>query len=217
MAIEILKVDPSDPEQVREFLKSHLSRCVDTLRQGQAIVYPTETLYGLGVDIKNPSAIEMLFDLKGRPENIPIAIAVTDVHQIEAIAEISPLADKIIKNCKPKPITILMKAKDTINPHLTGGSELIGIRFPSHPVTEMIIKTFGPITATSANYHGAAEPVEISSAVEQFAHKVKIFIDSGACKLKKPSTVIDATGDTIKIIRYGACSGFELDMCLRGK
>jgi L-threonylcarbamoyladenylate synthase len=217
MAMEILQVNPSNPEQVREFLKVNLSKCIDSLTRGQAIVYPTETLYGLGVDIKNPKAIEKLFELKGRPGNLPIAIAVTDLDQVEAFAVVSPLADKIIKNCIPKPITILLKAKKTINPRLTGGSELIGIRFPSHPVTEGIIKTFGPITATSANYHGGPEPVEISGALAQFDQKVEIFIDSGPCIMKKPSTVIDTTGDTIKIIRHGACSGFELDECLRGK
>ena len=117
---------------------------------------------------------------------------------------------------KEKDRHLLLKAKDTVSPSLLGGYDKIGFRFPDHPITKAIIDRFGPITATSANLHGASEPVTIFYAVEQFGDNVDIYLDTGSCKFGKPSTVIDTTGNTIKIIRHGACSGSELDECLRG-
>jgi L-threonylcarbamoyladenylate synthase len=188
---------------------------INTLKKGGIIVFPTETIYGLGVDINNDSALERLVELKGRPKNMPISIAVIDFSQITRYAEISSLAKKIINQCLPKPITILLKAKGDLNKKLTGGSELIGFRFPDNQLTREIIKSFGPITATSANLHGTPEPVTIDSAIGQFGDQVGVYIDTGPCKFAAPSTVIDATGDTIKIIRHGACSGREIEECIQ--
>ncbi|WP_455391612.1 L-threonylcarbamoyladenylate synthase [[Eubacterium] cellulosolvens] len=187
------------------------------MRTGGIIVYPTETLYGLGVDIYNDQAIERLIQLKRRPKNMPIAIAVANLDQVRALAMVSKLGLKIIENCIPKPITILLRATDKVNPKLTGGSALIGFRFPDHEVTKELISRFGPITATSANLHGGPNPLTIDSTLAQFGHKVGIYLDSGACAIAKPSTVIDATGETIKIIRHGACSGTELEECLSNR
>jgi L-threonylcarbamoyladenylate synthase len=217
MVMKIFKLPTTDSGQIREFLVAHLSEINQTLLHGGVIIYPTETVYGLGVDIQNTNAIDKLFDLKGRPGSMPVAVAVSDLEQVRGLAEVTTMAENIITNCPQKPITILLKAKNTVNPKLTGGSDLIGFRFPKHPVTEGIIKGFGPVTATSANLHGATEPVEIGGALDQFGDEVDIYIDSGPCELKIPSTVIDISGNTIKIIRHGACSGTELEECLRGK
>jgi L-threonylcarbamoyladenylate synthase len=193
-----------------------LSTTVDVLKKGGVIVFPTETLYGLGVDVTNEAAIDRLFELKGRPKNMPISIAVNEIEQILPFAEISVLASRIIQNCLPRPITILLNSKESVNQRLTAGSKLIGFRFPENLITKKIIEQCGPITATSANLHGAPEPVTITQALEQFGDKVDVYIDSGSCKFKNPSTVIDTTGNTIKIIRHGVCSGKELEDCLRG-
>ena len=83
-------------------------------------------------------------------------------------------------------------------------------------MTTAIINHFGPITATSANLHNCPEPITIDNAIEQFGDRVDIYLDSGPCRFAKPSTVINTINDTIKIIRYGACSGTELEECLRG-
>jgi L-threonylcarbamoyladenylate synthase len=125
-------------------LANILQECEYILKSGGIIVYPTETLYGLGADITNDKALDRIIELKGRPQNMPIAVAVADLDQVMHLAEISDLASKIINLCIPKPITILLKAKDEVNRKLTGGSDLIGFRFPEHELTQALIKRFGP-------------------------------------------------------------------------
>jgi L-threonylcarbamoyladenylate synthase len=214
MAKKIFKIKPDDDKQLEDFLINGLPKCVEVLEDGGVIVFPTETLYGLGVDIGNEKAIDRLMDLKGRPKDMPIAIAVADIDQVKPLAEISELGMRILSNCLPKPITVLLKAKESVEKKLLGGSDKIGFRFPDHKITLAITKGFGPITATSANIHGGPNPVSIDKVIEQFGDNVDIYIDTGRCQLGEPSTVIDTTGDTIKIIRHGACSGSELEECL---
>ena len=211
---KILKLSSGSGEQLAIFLKNNLKDCISTLKHGGVIVFPTETLYGLGVDITDSSAIDRLISLKQRPKNMPIAVAVANIHQARSVATLSNLAENIIKKCLPKPITILVPVSDNIDRKLTGGSELIGLRFPDEPVTRAIIEQFGPITATSANLHGDPEPKTIEPVFNRLGSEIEIYIDTGPCKLGQPSTVIDTSGDTIKIIRDGACSGDELNQCL---
>ena len=204
----------NDQKIDKRYLDYELPKCVSALKNGGVIVFPTETLYGLGADISSAKAIEKVIELKGRPKNMPIAIAVTDIEHVKPLAELSELGCRIIEKCIHKPITILLRAKEDVNPLLTAGSDLIGFRFPEHAATEAIIENFGPITATSANLHGGSNPVIIDPVIQQFGDEVEIYIDSGPCVYGKPSTVVDTTGDTIKIIRYGACTGSEIEQCL---
>ena len=132
MVKNVFQISQSEPALGDNFFKQILPICISTLKTGGAIVYPTETVYGLGVDIFNNQAIDLVIKLKGRPKNMPIAIAVVTIDQIKPLAEISDLASRILKNCIPKPITILLKAKDIVSQKLTGGSGLIGFRFPEN-------------------------------------------------------------------------------------
>ena len=216
MVKNVFQISQSKPAPGDNFFNDILPICISTLQAGGAIVYPTETLYGLGVDVFNNQAIDLVIKLKGRPTNMPIAISVVTIDHVKPLAEISDLASRIIENLLPKPITILLKAKTKVSQRLTGGSDLIGFRFPENEYSKEIIKRFGPITATSANLHGAPNPVTIGAAISQFNDQVGVYLDTGPCIIGEPSTVIDATGDTIRIIRHGACSGNELDKYLRG-
>jgi len=213
---KVYRASPNNINEVSIFFEEHLDECVETLRAGGVIVFPTETLYGLGVDIYNDSALDRVIELKGRPKNMPIAVAVSNKDQAARIGTISGLASDIIDKCLPMPITILVPVKSSINSKLTSGSDLIGLRFPDHPVTKALLEKFGPITATSANLHGAGDTSTIEPIIEQFQDLVDIYIDSGKCRYSMGSTVVDTTKDTIKIIRYGACSGEELEQCLKG-
>jgi L-threonylcarbamoyladenylate synthase len=214
MAVRIFKVNIHNKLELDDFLKNELEVCIDILHQGGTIVFPTETLYGLGADIHNASAIERVITLKGRPENMPIAVACSGLEHAKQVAEVTRSAEYFINNCLPKPVTILLKVRSEINRKLTAGSHLIGLRFPDEPVTKALLESFGPITATSANLHGAGDPVKADQAIESFGENVDLYLDTGPSKLAKPSTVVDISSNTIKIIRYGACSGDELKRCL---
>ncbi len=208
----MIKVDPNNQDDFLNFLNQHLNKCIEVLERGGAIVFPTETLYGLGVDIRNDTAIDKLIELKGRPKNMPIAVAVANLSQAMEIAEITEIVKKFIIENMPKPITILLPVKHNINKKLTCGSSLIGLRFPDEPVAKAILEHFGPITATSANIHGGASPVEITYAIEQLGDQIELYIDTGPTKFCGPSTVIDISGDTIKIIRDGVFVGAKEEL-----
>jgi L-threonylcarbamoyladenylate synthase len=214
MAVRILRIDTDNKIELDDFLENELDICIDILNKGGTIVFPTETLYGLGADIQNDSAIEKVITLKGRPKNMPIAVACSGLDHAKQVAEVTKMAENFIKHCLPRPVTILLKVRKEINQKLTAGSQLIGLRFPDEPLTITLLERFGPITATSANLHGDADPVKIDDTVRSFGPKVDLYLDTGPSRLAKPSTVVDISSDTIKIIRYGACSGDELKRCL---
>jgi L-threonylcarbamoyladenylate synthase len=211
----ILKISSEDRKQVKNFVDMYLDAILEVLIAGGTIVFPTETLYGLGADIFNESAIDKVINLKGRPKNMPIAVAVANLTQARTVAEISQKAENFIHECIPRPVTLLLPVQDKISDKLTGGSELIGLRFPKEPISQIIIEEFGPITATSANLHDSENLNSIEPIIKQFGIGVDIYIDVGSTKLGEPSTVVDISSNTIKIIRYGACSGAELEKCIR--
>ena len=211
MEDRVIKINKDNPQEFSDFITNKIEQCIHILARGGVIVFPTETLYGLGVDINNDQAIDRLLSLKGRPKNMPIAVAVADLKQAEQVAKISENAKRFIIDIMPKPLTLLLPVKQCVSVQLTGGLNLVGLRFPDEPVTHALLERYGPLTATSANVHGKKDPVNIADALAQLGSQVDMYIDTGQCKIGKPSTVVDISGNTIKIIRYGACSGEELE------
>ena len=177
-----------------------IEQAVRVLSHDGLIVYPTETVYGLGADAFSDEAIEKVYEAKGREFGKPISIAVSDFEMLGAVAEVNEQAETFIRKFLPGPVTVVLKAKRCVPEILTGGTGMIGIRFPSHPVPVKIIELFdSPITATSANQSGAKEPTTLDECnVPHDFH-----IDGG--KLPgTPSTVVDITTGTL--LRPGACA-----------
>lgn len=201
---EVLSED--DIEDARQVLKS-----------GELIVYPTETLYGLGADPFSETTIEKLIGIKKRPENMPISIAVSDMEMMKTVSHVNDLAERIYRAFLPGPITILLEKKDHVPKSLTGGSSKVGIRVPDHPVALRLIGALGPLTATSANIHNESEPWDIDTAVRQLGNTVALYLDGGISKYQAPSTVLDATGASAKIIRKGVISEDEIHSALNQK
>src|SRR3970040_248251 len=137
------------------------------LDAGHLIVYPTDTLYGLGCDPFELPAVERLCEVKRRPADRPIALALTSRDQIPRYARVTPLAQRVIAKHLPGPVTILLRAGSGAPPPLVFSTGLIGIRVPDHPVAIAIAKAFGPITTTSANVHGGPSPGTCDAARDQ--------------------------------------------------
>jgi L-threonylcarbamoyladenylate synthase len=171
--------------------------------QGDLLVYPTETLYALGANPFSEDAIKKLFEVKKRPLTMPISVAVSDLEMMVDIADVSELAEKIARHFLPGPLTLLMRKRAKLPSILTSGSDIIAIRIPKHEVALKIIKTTGPITATSANLHGQPEPKNLDVAVNQLGEKVTLYFDCGECKYQNPSTIVDVSTPSVKIIRKG--------------
>lgn len=180
------------------------------IKKGDLMVYPTETLYALGVNPFDKDALKKLFDLKKRPLTMPISVAVSDMKMLKRIAEVSELEEKIARHFLPGPLTLLMKKKAHFPSILTSGDDVIGIRIPKHEMALEIIRATGPITATSANLHGHPDPKNIEVAINQLGKEVKLYIDCGECEYQKPSTIVDATTPSVKIIRKGVIPDEEI-------
>jgi len=187
----------------------------DMIENGELIVYPSETVYGIGANIFDEAAIKKLFIAKHRPFDMPLSVGVADKEMACAIAEIDDNASKLIDAFMPGPLTIIVKKKDIVPDIVTSNSHKVGIRIPDHPVAQRIIRSTGPIVATSANLHSKPDAVRMEEAKEQLGDTVSAYIDSGPCTLGEPSTIIWLMGGEVEIIRQGAITKEQIEEVLR--
>lgn len=182
----------------------------EALDAGQLIVYPTDTLYGLGCDPFDGRAVERVFEVKRRPAGQPIALALAAPDQVPFYGHMTRLTQAFVAKHLPGPVTILLRATTAAPPALVSADGLLGIRVPDHPVAQSISKAFGPITTTSANLHGGPSPATCDEAWRQLGDAVDLYIDCGPTRHARESTIVDLTGESIKVIREGALSRGEL-------
>ncbi len=181
---------------------------VETLKKGGLIVYPTETLYGIGADATNPKAVKKLTEYKERPFGKPYSIAVMDQKMAEEYAELNGTAKNLYKEFLPGALTIISKGKHTVAPGIESEDGTLGIRIPDYKLVMAIVTKFGkPITATSANASYKKRPYKISDILENISDKQKglidLIIDGGTLPVREPSTVIDTTPDDPVTLRQG--------------
>jgi len=180
------------------------------LDAGNLIVYPTDTLYGLGCDPFEGPAVERVFETKGRPADQPIALALTTPDRIPKYAQVTPLAARVIAKHLPGPLTVLLRATADTPAPLVSSTGLVGVRVPDHTVAIAIAKAFGPITTTSANLHGGQSPTTCEDARAQLGDAVDLYIDCGPTRHQNESTIVDLSGDSIKVIREGVIRSEDL-------
>ncbi|MCU0631661.1 MAG: L-threonylcarbamoyladenylate synthase [Methanolinea sp.] len=137
-----------------------VERAARILKHDGLVVYPTDTIYGLGADALSDEAIIKVYEAKRRPIAQPISVAVCDMEMAHGIARIDHRSSAFMERFFPGPVTVVVPARNSLPEILTGGTGMVGIRFPAHPVAISLIELFdSPITATSANIHGARDPV----------------------------------------------------------
>lgn len=174
-----------------------IDRAVQVLQRDGLIVYPTDTVYGLGADALSEHAILKVFEAKGRPVGKPISVAVADVEMLSCIAVITPPAEVLIDQFLPGAVTIVIKAKRVLPDILTGGTGRIGVRIPDHQIALDIINAFdSPITATSANISSEKDP----TTRDEVNVPYDLFVEGGLVP-GVPSTVVDP--DLRVILRRG--------------
>lgn len=197
---EIIRIDPLEPDPAA------LSRAVDLLRKGGVAAYPTETFYGIGADAGNASAIDRIFDIKGRERLNPIPLIIGDRSLLRAIVQDVPAtAAGLIETFWPGPLTLVFRAAPSLNQALTGGTGKIGVRLSSHPLARLLSNGIsGAITATSANLSGEAECVSAEEVTASLGERIQTVIDGGRAPGGKGSTVIDVTSSPPRIYRVGA-------------
>jgi L-threonylcarbamoyladenylate synthase len=192
-------------------------QAVGALRRGDVIVYPTETLYGLGADALNPEAVRRVFELKGRDPKNPIPVLVGDDSMLRSlVAEITPIAQLLIQKFWPGALTLILPAHHQTPKHLLNPAGGIGVRLSNHPVArELLASSNCPLTATSANPSGLPPARTIQQARDYFAGEVQCFLDGGKLESATGSTVVEIIGDRIRIIRHGEISAAQLQAATR--
>ena len=199
--------------RVNETRVDNLSDAVSVLRAGGLIVFPTETLYGLGADALNYTAVEKVFQLKGRDPNNPFPVLISDRAMLESlVAEISPLAEKLMAHFWPGPLTLVLPARAELPRLLVNATGGIGVRISNQPIATELVRTLGrPLTATSANPSGQPGARTVAQAKTYFIGKIDIFVDGGELISITGSTVAEVTRKNLKIIRAGEIAKRELE------
>ncbi len=186
----------------------------DVLSHGGVIVYPTDTLYGLGADARNEDSIKRLFMLKKRPAHKPLPILVESITMAKKYAFIDEKQERILKKLWPGATTIIFEKKQAVSSLISGGRETVGLRMPDSPFCLRLIHELGgPITGTSANISGEAGSTSLVPIIEQFtAHSrfPDLIIDAGTLPDSPPSTIIDCSSPHPKILRIGPVSAEKL-------
>lgn len=186
------------------------------LRQSKLVAIPTETVYGLGADAKNPDAIKKIFAAKGRPADHPLIVHIADVSQLTVWAvDIPASAYKLAEGYWPGPITLVLKKHPDVPMEVTGGQETVALRIPNHPVALALLKTFGGgVAAPSANRYCRVSPTEASHVAEELGDKVDLILDGGICQVGLESTIIDLSGDMPRLLRPGQISKADIENLL---
>lgn len=187
-----------------------LSKAIEALQNGDIVVYPTDTLYAFGVDIYNKDAVKKVFEVKKRPLDNPLPVAVSNLADIEKIAFVSDIARDLAEYFLPGPLTMILNKKSVILDVVTGGLDNVAVRIPDNDVALELLSRYGPITVTSANVHGKEVPDIISDIKMQFnSDDVAVYLDYG--KLNGlPSTIVDMTAGKPRIVRDGAITKEEI-------
>jgi len=192
----------------------NLQEAVEVLRRGQILVYPTETLYGLGVDANSETALKKVFALKGRSESKAISVLIAGPEQIQPlVTKISIKLLKTIDKFFPGPLTLVLPASPQVYPALHGGTGWIGIRQSSHPLAQALVENFGgPVTTTSANLSGAGGAHSLAQISRDFAEDPDVFLLAGGeLKPSKGSTVVRVSDDAMELLREGEIPFREIE------
>jgi len=191
-------------------LRIELSKAIEALQNGNIVVYPTDTLYAFGVDIYNKDAVRKVFEVKNRPLDTPLSVAVSDLADIEKIAFVSGIARDLVEHFLPGPLTIILNKKSVLLDVITGGLDNVAVRIPDNDVALELLSGYGPLTVTSANVHGEEVPDTISDIKMQFnSADVAVYLDYG--KLNGlPSTIVDMTAGKPRIVRDGVITREEI-------
>ncbi|TBR26472.1 MAG: threonylcarbamoyl-AMP synthase [Candidatus Nitrosotenuis sp.] len=199
METKILKINPARPQI------SMIRQAARLIRKGETVAFPTETVYGLGADALNPSAVKKIFEAKGRPADNPLIVHIHDKEDLKRLAsDIPEITEKIIEKFWPGPLTIVLKKSKIVPKITTGGLNTVAIRMPKNKIASLLIKKAGvPLAAPSANFFGRPSPTLAKHVSDDLEGRISMILDGGKTKIGIESTVIDLTGKTPMLLRPG--------------
>ena len=183
--------------------RARVTAHAELLRQGQLVVFPTETVYGMGASAWQPAAVRSVFETKGRPADNPLIVHISSVSMVSAFArQVPPRARTLMQKFWPGPLTIILKKKPEVLDIVTAGMDTVALRMPDHALALALIAEAGPLVAPSANKSGRPSPTRPQHVAADFGRALPV-IDGGDCDLGLESTVIDMTVHPPCILRPG--------------
>ena len=184
--------------------ESSLRLAAELLKNGQVVGIPTETVYGLGANALNESAVHAIFAAKERPADNPLIVHVAEFKDLEPLCHVNDMARKLNDAFWPGPLTMILPKKDIVPTVVTANLDSVAIRMPAHPVAQKIIRLSGcPIAAPSANRSGRPSPTQAQHVFEDMDGRIPLIIDGGESDVGVESTVVSLTGDTAVVLRPG--------------
>lgn len=182
------------------------------IRDGKVVVFPTETVYGLGANALDPHAVGKIFEIKGRPADNPLIVHLTVPDEIGRVAaDVGPTARRLFVEFSPGPLTVVLPASPELPRIVTAGLDTVAVRIPAHPVAQGLLQAAGvPVAAPSANRSGEPSPTTVEMARRSLGAAPAAYLDGGPCEIGLESTVIAVTGDEIHILRPGAVTEADI-------
>ena len=189
-----------------------LKKPAQIIKNGGIVIFPTETVYGIGTNGLDENAIKKIYEVKQRPLNKPISLLVNNIEMVDKIAKnITEVEYKLMERFFPGPLTIILEKRDIVPDILTSNTNTIGIRMPSGEIAKKLIEFAGvPIATSSSNISGNPSGTNITDIKKDFEGKVDCFIDNGESELGIPSTVIRIIDNIPYILRQGVISEEEI-------
>lgn len=194
--------------------QNELEKIVDAVKEGKLVAFPTETVYGVGIEFKNLDALERLMEAKNRDYSKAITLMVSKKEEIEKYAYVSDDTRKIINAFMPGMITLVFNKKECVNDLMTHGKKTIGIRIPDSQFVLELLEKAGPMLVTSANLSNHPNTTTTKEVLEQLDGRIDMVVD-GVANSTTASTVVDVTGDEIKILREGIITLKDIEEVLK--
>ncbi|MGC8516921.1 MAG: L-threonylcarbamoyladenylate synthase [Steroidobacteraceae bacterium] len=189
-----------------------LQAALDALRAGELVAFPTETVYGLGADARNPAAVRRIFAVKGRPANHPVIVHLQSLRELSGwVRSVPPAAERLAERFWPGPLTLVLPRSLQVDDCVTGGQDTVAVRVPAHPVAQQLLGAFGGgIAAPSANRYGRVSPTRAEHVREELGTAVTVVLDGGECPIGLESTIVAFQDGRARLLRPGRITAGEI-------
>jgi len=199
-------------ESLSPRLKKQVEKAVSILKSGGVIAFPTDTVYGLGCDYRNPKAVARIYEIKGRPPKMALPLLLGNAGQLEVVAlEVPEVARRLAEKFWPGALTLVLKKQKSVPDFITSGGDTVAVRVPAHPVARALVNGLGvAVVGTSANLSGQPSAMTAEDVRAALGDRVDLIVDGGRAPGGKESTIVDVSGEKLVVLREGAVSKAEL-------
>lgn len=192
--------------------QAEIDEAVTALRDGDLVAFPTETVYGLGANAQNPTAVQKIFEVKGRPTTHPVIVHIDSPKYLHRwVREVPETAQLLAERFWPGPLTLIMPKNPNVHDIVTGGQDTIAVRVPAHPMAQQLLTAFGGgIAAPSANRYGRLSPTRAEHVRDELGDAVRVVLDGGESQVGLESTIVACDVSGVRLLRPGAVTLAQL-------